>query len=105
MEHEIPTLESLLRDGGATSVRVSFGLDVFATFEFDRDEGCDVGWNVFDATRRYPRQIAASLSFEDAARFSSQFVAAPVARLDPPSPLRGSGGRATLRGSSNDGEE
>ena len=70
MEHEIPTLESLLRDGGATFVRVRFGSATFAEFDFERSEG----WNVFDDSRRYPRQIAASLSFEDAARYAAQFA-------------------------------
>lgn len=75
-------LEDRLRASGATEVRIAFGDDAYVTFRFRHDGEPEEGWDVVDNRRRYPRQAAASLTFEDAARFAKGMAAPTGGEVD-----------------------
>lgn len=69
-------VEATCLEAGATKVRVDFGMNAYIEFSFGDEPD---GWCVVDNRGRYPRQVAASLSFNAAVRFARQMTDTPMA--------------------------
>ena len=65
--------EVMLRAAGATEARVDLGPNVYLSYRWCEGEP-DEGWDVIDNRRRYPRQVASSLTFDAAVRYAKGMV-------------------------------